>query len=148
MATKGLVVHAALAYELIQNGSTIGLPSFALAALQQQNADYTPYLRPSDFPLEEFYPGVSLITLGTPSTPGMATLLTQNIFPALQTIMGGGPLPYQVSYGSLQQTATTAKQLHQQLLALAEPPFYLAAEWGEVVDGLNILLLFPQAFIV
>jgi hypothetical protein len=144
MATDGLIVHAALAYKLIQLGSDQGLPQFAQAQLLQKNADYTPYLMPSDFPLEEFYPGITTI-IQAPNT-GIAAQLNSTLFPLLQQLTTPGPKPLAVSYGAVTSAAAAAVASLQQLESLNAVPPLLDAEWGAVCDGLQTLTLFPEAF--
>jgi hypothetical protein len=134
-------LHGGLALELIQMGSQVGLPAYVVGLIQQNQADYTPYLSPSDFPTDAAYPGIG------PIASSMSSLLQQTAFPYLQTLVQGGPTPFASSMSALTLMVQQAQSLLGQMEKLQNVPTLLEGEWGAFVDDLQALTLFPEVFL-
>ena len=99
--------------------------------------DYSSILPASALPTPQFYPGMA--TLG----PQITAFLAQ-AQPILESAAQTSSFPDQNSYGQVLSLYKQGQALLQQIETLDPVPTYLDAEFGDVVDALGQMTLYPE----
>lgn len=124
-------MHGAMASVLIG-----GQPSsYGQASLS--GYDYSGILPASDLPSPQFYPGVAALLPSLTSFMGQAQ-------PVLESAAQNSSFPDTNSYGQVLSLYSQGQSLLARVEALSPTPYLFAQEFGDMVDALGQLTLYPE----